>query len=331
MFISFLFDVEDLVAPDADTIARLVAQCVSEEGATATFCIVGERARQWQARGRQDVIDALARHDIGFHTTWHSVHPTIMEYLSDKGWDDGVEEVLRREKSGVEALETVFGRLPSCYGGPGNTWGPQVNEAMRRLGVPAVVYSPTCVPGGDVHEFCGVFAYPCGCSIGDGDYHLPDVWAKNLDRVLGVIESMRNAGTRWLEVFMGHPTRILHEEFWDGPNFSQGKLPPREQWVLPRRKSDADVQRALANLRKTVRRIVEAPGVQVRTIRQMNGMLLNASPIKLTEPELQQVAPIIDANIGRLATWVIHRPDLDVSRLRRIAADRLPTLLRLIF
>jgi hypothetical protein len=330
MFVTFLFDVEDLIAPEADTIARSVAECVSEEGAAATFCIVGERARQWQARGRRDVIDALARHDIGFHTTWHSVHPTIMEYLADKGWDDGVEEVLRRERSGVEAIEAAFGRLPSCYGGPGNTWGPQVNEAMRRLGVPAVVYSPTWVPGDDVHEYCGAFAYPCGCSVGDGDYHLPDAWARNLDRVLGVVESARKAGTLWLEVFMGHPTRILHEEFWDGPNFSQGKLLPREQWVKPRRKPDADVQRALGNLRRSVRAIADAPGVRLRTIRQMNDLLRDASRISLTEPEMRQAAAIIDENVSRLAGWVIHRPDLDVSRLRQLTAEQLPSLRRLV-
>src|SRR5579871_1920484 len=155
-------DVEDLVAEEADDIAKTCAEILLEEEVRATLCVVGEKARLLQQRGRGDVIAALKAHDLGIHTNLHSVHPTIAEFLGDKGWDDGVEEALRRETAGVQAIKEVFGVSPSCWGGPGNTWGPQICEAMRQLGVPAFVYAYSGVPGGSVHRFAGLLAYPNG-------------------------------------------------------------------------------------------------------------------------------------------------------------------------
>src|SRR5579871_3388027 len=122
MYVTLFMDVEDLVAPEADDIAGTCADILSEEGVQATLCVVGEKARLLAQRGREDVIAALSRHDIGVHTDLHSIHPTIAEYLADKGWEDGVEEALRRERPGVEAIRDVFHVMPSCWGGPGNTW-----------------------------------------------------------------------------------------------------------------------------------------------------------------------------------------------------------------
>ena len=44
---------------------------------------------------------------------------------------------MKYEAPGVEALKSIFGVTPSCWGGPGNTWGPQICAAMRRCGVPS--------------------------------------------------------------------------------------------------------------------------------------------------------------------------------------------------
>ena len=44
--------------------------------------------RTLEHRKRQDVIDALKKHEIGFHAQWHSVQPTPAMYLSNLGWDE---------------------------------------------------------------------------------------------------------------------------------------------------------------------------------------------------------------------------------------------------
>ncbi len=62
---------------------------------------------------------------------------------------------------------------------------------------------------------------------------------------------------------MGHPTRIMHEEFWDGRNFAYGASPPREPWFAARRKPETDYRRALANFRHAVRKLREMPGIEI--------------------------------------------------------------------
>jgi hypothetical protein len=329
VYISLLFDVEDIVTPEADDIAREVAGIASGEGVRATFCVVGERARQWRARGRGDVVEALAQHDVGFHTDMHSVHPTILEFLWDRGWEDGVEEALRREGPGVTAVQEVFGVMPSCWGGPGNTWGPQINEAMLRLGVPAMVYAYTHVPRGDAHRFCGLLAYPGGRYVGDGEYHDTPAWKRNMERLKAQLDADRAAGRQWQEVFVGHPSRILHEEFWDGPNFAQGRNPARENWILPRRKSDSDLVIALENLRGTVRALKSMPGIEIRTIREMNALFAGAAEEPLTAEEQAEVAPEIERSLATMAGWPILPPGLDTSCFRTLVRERLTTLRRL--
>jgi hypothetical protein len=330
MYVTLLSDVEDILDPEADGITRTFAEIVEREGARATFCVVGERVRQWVDRGRADVIQALARHDVGYHTLRHSVHPTILEYLAGKGWDDGVAAVRAVEGPGVAAVASVFGANASCYGGPGNSWGPQVNQAMAGLSVPAVVYAFTRVPRGDVHRFCGSICYPNGYCMSDGDYHRDREWEQDVSRLSSFLEAARAEGRQWVEVYLGHPSRILHEEFWDGPNFTAGRMPPADQWVTPRRKADADLAKALDRLGSTVRAIKAAAGIELRTIREMNALFASAREEALTATELRGIDAVIDDNLAnRMGRWVILPPDLDLSRIRALTRERLSTLRRL--
>ena len=81
-------------------------------GVRATFKIVGEKARVLESRGRSDVIAALKRHDIGYHTDTHSQQPTVAVYLQNAGWDDGRAEFYRREIQGVRDIQRIFGVTP---------------------------------------------------------------------------------------------------------------------------------------------------------------------------------------------------------------------------
>ncbi len=92
------FDTEDYLLPADDDAAKRLAELLSERGIRATFKVVGEKARTLERRGRTDVIAALKKHDIGYHSNFHSVHPTPTEYLAECGWLDGVAEFVRREE-----------------------------------------------------------------------------------------------------------------------------------------------------------------------------------------------------------------------------------------
>lgn len=329
MYVTLLMDVEDLVAPEADDIAGKCADILFEEDVRATLCVVGEKARLLKQRGRDDVIAALKRHDIGFHTDFHSVHPTITEYLGDKGWEDGVAEALRRETPGVQAIRDVFGVTPSCWGGPGNTWGPQICEAMRQLGVPAFVYAHTQIPQGDTHRFAGMLAYPGGRYLNESALTDDDQAAQNRERLQHELREDVAAGVFWREVFLGHPTRILHEEFWDAPNFAHGANPPREEWKPARRKSQADLDRALQNFREATRFLRTLPDIEIRTIREMNALLAGVPATPLEPAAQEAVWPEIETRLRSMAGWPILPPGFDMSRIVAVTRDKLSTLERL--
>ena len=130
------FDTEDYIEPAADDAALRIASDLTAEGVRATFKVVGEKARVLEKRGRRDVIQALSRHAIGYHSNWHSVHPAPAEYLVRLGFLEGAEEFERREAAGVADVKRIFGTQPACYGQPGSSWGPQSNPALRKLGIP---------------------------------------------------------------------------------------------------------------------------------------------------------------------------------------------------
>src|SRR5215472_5536122 len=118
VYVVLWFDTEDYIQPAADDAALRIAQDLERLGVRATFKVVGEKARVLEQRRRYDVIRALSRHDIGYHSNYHSGQPTPALYLNEMGWLEGAAEFERREKPGVEDIRRVFGVVPSCYGQP---------------------------------------------------------------------------------------------------------------------------------------------------------------------------------------------------------------------
>jgi hypothetical protein len=115
MYLFICFDVEDIVHPDSDDVARDIAEMLAADGITASMFVGGEKARLWERRGRWDVISAVGRHDVGLHTDHHSIHPTVSEYLADRGWSDGVKEAMRVEGPAAGDLARIFHRYPTSW------------------------------------------------------------------------------------------------------------------------------------------------------------------------------------------------------------------------
>ena len=132
--VALWFDTEDFILSESDDAALKIADWLTEEHIRATFKVVGEKARTLERRGRTDVIEALKRHEIGYHSNWHSVQPTPAVYLAPLGWADGVAEFDRRERAGWEDVARIFAQKPSCYGQPGCSWGPQSYGALKNWG-----------------------------------------------------------------------------------------------------------------------------------------------------------------------------------------------------
>jgi hypothetical protein len=135
IYVLIWFDVEDYFSADSDDADMRAAEIASRAGVPVTVKVVGEKARALERNDRQDVIQALARHAVGYHSDWHSRPPTIAAYLADLEWEDGAREFEKRERQGFEDVRRIFGQDPVCFGQPGPSWAPQIYPALRKWNI----------------------------------------------------------------------------------------------------------------------------------------------------------------------------------------------------
>jgi hypothetical protein len=270
VYVVLWFDTEDYIEPAADGAALRIATDLTAEGVHATFKVVGEKARVLEARGRTDVITALSKHTIGYHSNWHSVPPTPAEYLVRLGYLEGADEFERREGPGLADVKRIFGVQPACYGQPGSSWGPQSNLALRRMGVPVYLDEGDQVGvdeqpfwyGGLLYVFrMGKNQFRAQLNAGGEDraaYQRFDETAARLAANGGGVISIYY-----------HPTEFVTTEFWDAVNFSHGTNPDRSQWVRPQRRTPEDSERCFQVLRRFVQHMKKRPDVRFVTAKDL--------------------------------------------------------------
>ncbi len=272
MFVTVAFDVEDLVHPDSDDVARDIADVLADDGLVASLCVVGEKARLWERRGRRDAIAAAAKHDVGLHTNMHSIHPTVSEYLADKGWADGVAEAQRREGSGAQDIARIFGAYPAYWGTPGSSWAPQIPGATRLLGIAANIYSHAILEPAGACWFAGQLCYASGIHL----HGLEDCYGNDAafeaqrPALLAEVERLAESGASSLNLFGGHPTRFRYTQFWDATNFSRGQNTAPQDYRPAPRKDDSTYATGLRNLRALLDSVRRLPGVTMTSVRALN-------------------------------------------------------------
>jgi hypothetical protein len=233
-------DAEDIIAPASDDAALWMAHELADHGLRANFFVMGELARRWVRRGRGDVISALQRHDIGFHSTWHSVHPTTTEICLDLDTRAGIDALWAHDQAGWDDTERIFERPLLGWARTGGSWAPSVMPLMARLGR-CYAYSPVQLPEHNVCWYGGCLGFH-GEAIGgfDSTFADPQRFAAKLrsaNRQIDAYAASERRGAEWLCIFVCHPTRAIHTTFWDEENFAGGANPPAEEWkpapVLP--------------------------------------------------------------------------------------------------
>jgi hypothetical protein len=266
------FDTEDYLLPASDDAAKRVAEMLTDRNIRATFKLVGEKARTLERRGRKDVIAALRNHSIGYHSDFHSVHPTPSEYLADCGLLDGIAEFVRREGDGAADVRRIFGvETLSCYGQPGSSWGSQTIAGLKEIGVapsgvPCYVDEGTHV-GLNEKPFWyanGLVVYHMGQNWTRMDLHDPQAVEPAKKKVSEIADKLRGEGGGLISIFY-HPCEWVHREFWDGVNFLRGQNPPREEWKPPRQRSAEETEGAFRRFAEYVDHIRSIPGVRFVT------------------------------------------------------------------
>jgi hypothetical protein len=299
VYVAFWFDTEDFILPQADDAAKRLAEMFTARGVQATFKIVGEKARVLEERGRDDVILALGKNDIAYHSTYHSVHPTPSEYCRDLGWHEGVSEFIRREGAGLDTVRRVFGVNASCYGQPGGSWTPQSYGALHAFQIPLYLDETSHV---NVNNrpfwYCGVLNIlrlgDCVMRTGWTDEEVKEACAR-FDRVR---EKLIREGGGIISIYY-HPCEFVHEQFWDGVNFSHGDNPPRSEWKQPPMKSSEKQEQAFRAFEAFLDHIAGRPGVRLVTAREIPTLYpdrVYSHP--LTETDVRTIAKEIQKELS---------------------------------
>src|SRR5438270_2157118 len=286
-YVVLWFDTEDYIDPVADDAALRIANDLTSLGVHGTFKVVGEKARVLEQRGRVDVIQALGRHCIGYHSDWHSVQPVPAVALQHLGLLEGASEFERRQRAGFEDVGRIFGVTPACYGQPGSSWAPQSNLALRRMGVHVYLDEGTQVGYGDQPIWFGGLLYVFNLGLyqvrADIDGRQPE--SEAFRRFDSAAKHFAESGGGLIST-MYHPTEMVHTEFWDAVNFAHGEVRPRQRWVLPRRRSKDDAEHSFRILKDYVEHAKAVPNVEFVTANDLLRMYANPIPPAVNRIEL---------------------------------------------
>jgi len=265
------FDVEDYITPQSDKALDCILDMLDKRGIRGTFKIVGEKARVLKERGRSDIIEKLKRHDIGYHTDYHSRHPVIIEYEENMGFASGSLEFERREWKGFSDVTRIMGRYPVAYGQPGFSWAPQVYPVLRKWSVPVYL---------DCNDFLINDEKPFwyGGLLNLTDMHRQvrlEFEGNSLFDAIKAFDTLHDEltgdGTAFISIYY-HPCEFATEEFWDGVNFSNGVNSNLEQWVIPKLRSEEEMSHYISLLGSFLDYIMESCDVEFLTASEIMGL-----------------------------------------------------------
>jgi hypothetical protein len=270
VYVVLWFDEEDYILTQDDDATLRLAQLLTKLDVRATFKIVGEKARVLEQRHRTDVIAALKRHEIGYHSNTHSQQPTVAVYLQNAGWESGSAEFYRREMAGVRDIQRIFGVTPSCYGQPGSSWAPQTYPALRRMGIRMYLDEADHVGIDDQPFYYGrlLNVFKMRSMLARMELSGGNSLAEGKARFTAAYDKLRAQGGGTISIYY-HPSEWVHAEFWDAVNFSHGANPPRAQWKLPKTRPTSETETAFGDFEAYIQFIKAQPGVRFVTANEM--------------------------------------------------------------
>lgn len=256
VYVCVWYDTEDYATPESDDAALRLAQLHTRLGFPATFKVVGEKARRLRDRGRIDVIRALRAHDIGYHTNYHSVHPTIAEYCEALPWHQARERFEREERPGYDDVAAIFERPIVTYGQPGGAWAPPVYPALREWGVPTYVDEGRWIGLDEApFRFMGVLhVMRMGQQFTRFDLRRPGDELDGVARFRQIARRLAETGGGVISLGF-HPCEWATDMFWDAVNFDRGADTPLDALKSAPLAAPEEVERRHAAVETYLRQI----------------------------------------------------------------------------
>lgn len=208
------FDVEDFVNTRSIYALHKILELLRKYDLKALFFVTGHMTSKLCFF--PEVLDLLNAHQIGYHSSSHSVRPNIFEYADTKDYEEACLESYRRENSyinpltgelqgggGIELLRDVFAKKKiEAYRAPGLCWSPPHLEAMKKLGI-KYDFSTTISSMPVFHK--GITFYPAPI--------ISDIPPKGNDPTFRTL--LKSLLRTKVTVVACHPNFFMNREPWD--------------------------------------------------------------------------------------------------------------------
>jgi hypothetical protein len=215
------FDTEDYPTPEAADAEKFWAEELSVRGMRGSFQCVAEVIRSLRRRHREDVIEELGRHEIGYHTDLHSAPPVPPLALEGVGLAEGIEWIFQREAAGWALIVETFRRVPISYCPPGYSWTPHVLLAFAQAGIKVWCAS---APSKNLNP-----SWYCGLLCLDYDFAFDSFMGEEAaeeERFKQTFEDVRARKAQdGVMVIYAHPCRLVTTQWWDTPLHGGGHAP----------------------------------------------------------------------------------------------------------
>ena len=259
------FDTEDYVNPiGADGIYNC-ATLLTEEGVPGNFMTVAWLAQALKEWGREDVIEAMKKHEIELHSLAHSYHPTINEYTDLEDFQEALSLFLQKEEEAVRIISDIFGISDfSTAVPPGASTSYVAHYGYAKMGLP--IYSGDFVR--DLKKGRPVWC----CNIACLDYTvcldglLLEADEKELRELLDKMAELE------ILVLYHHPQKGMITEFCDELNY-KGFNTPKEEWTLSPLRDKAESEKFYRNFRLLLRLIKADPRFSFASYKQLREQL----------------------------------------------------------
>jgi len=141
------FDTEDFISENSIPALHKILENLKQRDLRALFFITGHMAER--LKNFPSIVNLLDKHQIGYHSSSHSVHPTIFEFTDIEDYEEAYRISLQREtahinpltgevegRGGIYALRDLFPtKQITAFRAPGHCWSPPHLEALKSLGI----------------------------------------------------------------------------------------------------------------------------------------------------------------------------------------------------
>jgi len=206
------FDTEDFISENSIPVLKWILERLRKHELEALFFITAHMAEKLQSF--PIVVDLLSEHQIGYHSSSHSVHPAIFEFTDVEDYQQACKISLEREtahinpltgeiegKGGILLLRELFhNRRIASFRAPGYCWTPPHLQALRTLGI---VLDFSTDLSATPASFKDITFYP---------YPLISHWHGNSHEYRLLLTSLLK---KTVSVLTIHPSLLANRDNWD--------------------------------------------------------------------------------------------------------------------